>query len=325
MVYGFRLQKGLEKTHFEGLITTIAGYCLLASGLITVYALLAFSTFHRARKIIGLCYIVIKVAILVVFEICVFPLVCGLWIDACTLRLFNATLTERTASFEQSPGTSVFIHWLVGMIYVFYFATFVFLLKEVFRPGLLWFLRNLNDPDFNPIQEMIQLPVYRHIRRFVTTVTIFGFTIVLLFLVPIKLICMAQQSLLADASFLSTSNLTVDTVVVETLETTTSSSGDDLSFVFSPVVPYNVAQNSETLSTEMSIEVLWLHAALPAILEQSHVRIWAKNLLWLWAVCVSFVLNLRSYLLGDTEPNGQKVTNLLFYLYLFDHYVFFVV
>ena len=32
------------------------------------------------------------------------------------------------------------------MVYVFYFASFVILLREVLRPGVLWFLRNLNDP-----------------------------------------------------------------------------------------------------------------------------------------------------------------------------------
>ncbi len=53
-----------------------------------------------------------------------------------------------------APGTSVFIHWLVGMVFVFYFASFILVLREVLRPGVLWFLRNLNDPEFNPIQEV---------------------------------------------------------------------------------------------------------------------------------------------------------------------------
>lgn len=42
--------------------------------------------------------------------------------------------------------------------------------KQVLRPGVLWFLRNLNDPDFNPVQEMIHLPIYRHLRRFILSV-----------------------------------------------------------------------------------------------------------------------------------------------------------
>ena len=61
---------------------------------------------------------------------------------------------DREVSFKAAPGTSMFIHWLVGMVYVFYFASFILLLREVLRPGVLWFLRNLNDPDFNPVQEV---------------------------------------------------------------------------------------------------------------------------------------------------------------------------
>lgn len=38
------------------------------------------------------------------------------------------------------------------MVFVYYFAAFISLLREVLRPGVLWFLRNLNDPDFSPIQ-----------------------------------------------------------------------------------------------------------------------------------------------------------------------------
>lgn len=61
-------------------------------------------------------------------------------------------MKDRQASYHSSPMASIFIHWLIGMVYVFYFASFVILLREVLRPGVLWFLRNLNDPDFNPIQ-----------------------------------------------------------------------------------------------------------------------------------------------------------------------------
>ncbi|KAL5467199.1 hypothetical protein EMCRGX_G031398 [Ephydatia muelleri] len=52
-------------------------------------------------------------------------------------------------------GTMMFLHWLAGMIFIFYFASFVILLREVLRPGVLWFLRNLNDQNFHPIQEVI--------------------------------------------------------------------------------------------------------------------------------------------------------------------------
>lgn len=38
---------------------------------------------------------------------------------------------------------------------MFNFASLVLKLREVLRDGALWFLRNPNDPDFNPIKEML--------------------------------------------------------------------------------------------------------------------------------------------------------------------------
>lgn len=93
-----------------------------------------------------------QVSLLSVVEIGVLPLICGWWLDICSLSMFDATLRDRESSFRLAPGTSMFIHWLVGMVYVYYFASFILLLREVLRPGVLWFLRNLNDPDFSPIQ-----------------------------------------------------------------------------------------------------------------------------------------------------------------------------
>lgn len=68
--------------------------------------------------------------------------------------MFDASVKDRIAGFKANPATSMFFHWLVGMVYIFYFASFILLLREILRPGVLWFLRNLNDPDFNPVQEV---------------------------------------------------------------------------------------------------------------------------------------------------------------------------
>lgn len=45
--------------------------------------------------------------------------------------MFDATLKDRQQSFDSAPGTTMFLHWLVGMVYVFYFASFILLLREV--------------------------------------------------------------------------------------------------------------------------------------------------------------------------------------------------
>ena len=54
-----------------------------------------------------------KVGGLLVVELGIFPAGCGWWLDACTLRLFGATLPGRLAFAHGAPLTSTLVHWLV--------------------------------------------------------------------------------------------------------------------------------------------------------------------------------------------------------------------
>jgi len=108
-------------------------------------------------------------------------------------------LKDRKASFKAAPGTSLFVHWMFGMVYVYYFAAFISLLREVLRPGVLWIFRNVNDPDFSPIQEMIHVPIVRHIRRLVASAMIFGFAVFLMLWLPIRILQVAWPNFLPYA------------------------------------------------------------------------------------------------------------------------------
>ncbi|XP_052403946.1 E3 ubiquitin-protein ligase MARCHF6 isoform X1 [Carassius gibelio] len=277
-VVGLGFEEYVRASHFEGLITTIVGYVLLAITLIVCHGLAALVRFQRSRRLLGVCYIVVKVSLLVVVEIGVFPLICGWWLDICsldeksyeftfkTLEMFDASLKDRELSFESAPGTTMFLHWLVGMVYVFYFASFILLLREVLRPGVLWFLRNLNDPDFNPVQEMIHLPIYRHLRRFILSVVVFGSIVLLMLWLPIRII----------------------------------------KHIFPTFLPYNVMLYSDAPVSELSLELLLLQVVLPALLEQGHTRQWLKGLVRAWTVTAGYLLDLHSYLLGDQEDNENN-------------------
>ncbi|XP_074843946.1 E3 ubiquitin-protein ligase MARCHF6 isoform X1 [Carettochelys insculpta] len=265
-VVGLGFEEYIQASHFEGLITTIVGYVLLAITLIVCHGLAALVKFQRSRRLLGVCYIVVKVSLLVVVEIGVFPLICGWWLDICSLEMFDATLKDRELSFQSAPGTTMFLHWLVGMVYVFYFASFILLLREVLRPGVLWFLRNLNDPDFNPVQEMIHLPIYRHLRRFILSVIVFGSIVLLMLWLPIRII----------------------------------------KYLLPTFLPYNVMLYSDAPVSELSLELLLLQVVLPALLEQGHTRQWLKGLVRAWTVTAGYLLDLHSYLLGDQEENENN-------------------
>ncbi|XP_061445074.1 E3 ubiquitin-protein ligase MARCHF6 [Rhineura floridana] len=262
-IVGLGFEEYVQASHFEGLITTVVGYVLLAVSLIVCHGLAALVKFQRSRRLLGVCYIVVKVSLLVVVEIGVFPLICGWWLDICSLEMFDATLKDRELSFQSAPGTTMFLHWLVGMVYVFYFASFILLLREVLRPGVLWFLRNLNDPDFNPVQEMIHLPIYRHLRRFILSVIVFGSIVLLMLWLPIRII----------------------------------------KYLLPHFLPYNVMLYSDAPVSELSLELLLLQVVLPALLEQGHTRQWLKGLVRAWTVTAGYLLDLHSYLLGDQEEN----------------------
>ncbi|KAM6977295.1 E3 ubiquitin-protein ligase MARCHF6-like [Aplochiton taeniatus] len=268
-VVGLGFEDHVKASHFEGLITTIVGYILLAMTLILCHGLAALVRFQRSRRLLGVCYIVVKVSLLVVVEIGVFPLICGWWLDICSLEMFDASLKDRELSFKSAPGTTMFLHWLVGMVYVFYFASFILLLREVLRPGVLWFLRNLNDPDFNPVQEMIHLPIYRHLRRFILSVVVFGSIVLLMLWMPIRLIKLLLPAFL----------------------------------------PYNVMLYSDAPVSELSLELLLLQVVLPALLEQGHTRQWLKGMVRAWTVSAGYLLDLHSYLLGDQEDEANQPVN----------------
>ncbi|XP_066159139.1 E3 ubiquitin-protein ligase MARCHF6 isoform X1 [Euwallacea fornicatus] len=274
----FNLQKYAAESHFEGLLTTLLGYNSVGILFLVMHRISGWLGLLSAKRMLGLCYVVVKVSMLSVIEIGIIPLVCGWWLDICSLNMFEATLKDREASFRAAPGTSIFLHWLVGMVYVYYFASFILLLREIVRPGVLWFLRNFNDPDFSPIQEMIHLPVLEHIRKLIISAVIFGSAVLVMLWLPIRIIKLNLPSFL----------------------------------------PYTVSLNSnETRVNELSLELLLLQVVLPALLEQSHTRVWLKAFVRWWCKVMAWILDLHSYLLGDQsnsdgnrrENNGDRQEN----------------
>lgn len=104
----------------------------LTRGTVLHYWELGFiETLHQASGII-------KVILIISIEMLVFPLYCGLLLDAALLPLFGgATFASRTAWTFNYPLTSIFVHWFVGTGYMFHFALFVSMCRKIMRPGVL--------------------------------------------------------------------------------------------------------------------------------------------------------------------------------------------
>ncbi|KAK9463665.1 uncharacterized protein V1516DRAFT_668395 [Lipomyces oligophaga] len=99
---------------------------------------------------------ILKVVVIIGIELVVFPLFCGFLLDISTLPIFeNVSVLERWSFSIESPCASIFLHWFVGTCYMFHFALFVSMCRDIVRPGVLYFIRDPNDPNFHPIREVL--------------------------------------------------------------------------------------------------------------------------------------------------------------------------
>ncbi|KAL8121054.1 hypothetical protein AgCh_017994 [Apium graveolens] len=59
--------------------------------------------------------------------------------------------------------------------------------NDVLRNGVLYFLRDPDDPNYNPFHDLIDDPVHKHARRVLLSVAVYGSLIVMLVFLPVKL------------------------------------------------------------------------------------------------------------------------------------------
>mgnify|MGYP006989425823 FL=1 len=63
-ISAFGLREKTIGTHFEGLIATLCGYCVIGFCLVIFHSIASFLNFQKSRRILGYCYVVVKVFIL---------------------------------------------------------------------------------------------------------------------------------------------------------------------------------------------------------------------------------------------------------------------
>jgi E3 ubiquitin-protein ligase MARCH6 len=253
---------------WKGAIATFIGYIIVCCIIIAFYYGMGWIKLPRVRSILGVTYVAIKVGMILAVEAGVFPLMCGWWIDICALSLFGSTMSARQDSLRRAPGTVTFLHWLAGMIFIFYLASFVMLLREVLRPGVLWFLRNLNDQNFHPVQEMIGLPMQRHLRRFIMSCLMFGVCVMFALLIPNRVV----------------------------------------SFLFPSFLPLNLTlASSISPIREIQLELILLQFVVPTLLEHGNSRAGLKFIIKHWANLSAALFGLQSYLLDKPQTGGDVI------------------
>ena len=123
---------------------------------------------------------VMKVIVIIGIEMIVFPLYCGTMLDIALLPLFKgATLQSRLDFFLQSPLTALFIHWFLGTCYMFHFALFVSMCRKIMRKGVLYFIRDPDDPSFHPVRDVLERPVITQLGKIAFSAFVYGSLLVI--------------------------------------------------------------------------------------------------------------------------------------------------
>jgi E3 ubiquitin-protein ligase MARCH6 len=123
---------------------------------------------------------VLKVILIISIEMLAFPLYCGLLLDFAFLPLFqNDSVATRWAFAARAPSTFCFIHWFVGTCYMFHFALFVGMCRKILRKGVLWFIRDPDDPTFHPVRDVLERNVTTQLRKIAFSALVYGALVIL--------------------------------------------------------------------------------------------------------------------------------------------------
>ncbi|KAL3320975.1 E3 ubiquitin-protein ligase march6 [Cichlidogyrus casuarinus] len=183
-ITGLRMEKLIEATKIANIVTTFVGYVILTSMLMLGHLALKFAGLYQAGRLFGLCYIYLKIALIYVIELAILPILSGMWIDACSLKMLNVTIHERVQFFYYSPLAFFCFNWIKGMLYTFYLTSLILACKGIVRPGLLVFVHNLSGPDFKLIRWLIMYPLPVYVQKLVSGYCLTGILIVFTLWVP---------------------------------------------------------------------------------------------------------------------------------------------
>ncbi|SMR49642.1 unnamed protein product [Zymoseptoria tritici ST99CH_3D1] len=123
---------------------------------------------------------VLKVIFIISIEMLAFPLYCGLLLDFAFLPLFQAdNIATRWASAVRAPATFCFVHWFIGTCYMFHFALFVSMCRKILRKGVLWFIRDPDDPTFHPVRDVLERNVTTQLRKIAFSALVYGALVIL--------------------------------------------------------------------------------------------------------------------------------------------------
>lgn len=179
--------KFFKHSHSQKNTLAIAAYTLL--GFSIVVAIGYFIAYHAPRlskttagrraeimllqnlRLIGLFFKVLAIAAI---ELFFFPVMCGALLTIALLPLSSFSPSSILECFLNYPLLSPIVFWALGIAYMFQFAMFVSMSRSIIRPGVLYFVRDPNDPNIHPIGDIMERPALPQLKKIALSAIIYA-------------------------------------------------------------------------------------------------------------------------------------------------------
>lgn len=121
-----------------------------------------------------------KVVFILSIELLSFPIFCGILLKFSILPVFETISIPLMIESDMSrPVLSIFLYWVMGTSYMFLFTLFVTMCRKIMRPGVLFFLRDSNDPDYKPIDDMLEKGLFVQLGKIGISAVLYAIIIVM--------------------------------------------------------------------------------------------------------------------------------------------------
>lgn len=107
-------------------------------------------------------------------ELALFPTICGLMLAYLARPLFQASLIDFV---DRAPLTAIFLCWASGTSFMFFFASTITVCRSFFRPGVLFFIRDPDSPDFHPMREILERNASVQLKKIAISLTMYSVSI----------------------------------------------------------------------------------------------------------------------------------------------------
>ncbi|TID28026.1 hypothetical protein CANINC_002707 [Pichia inconspicua] len=130
---------------------------------------------------------VFKVLTLLLIEWLLFPLFAGSQVEFALVPIFNDNLL--TYQLEPQPFNHLLprllIKWFIGTFFMYYFASFVSLLRnKILRKGVMFFIRPSDDPNVQIVHDAIMRPFLLRLSRIALSAAVYSLYITIQFTIP---------------------------------------------------------------------------------------------------------------------------------------------